>query len=76
MNLGKRCVFAAKCELFQGKVQVNDIPLPLFRNVFCHRGEKGWKNCARYLALNNENINNEKNGKQVGKKKTIGHRSN
>jgi len=47
MNLGSRCQFATECSLFQGKEKTK-IPLPLFRNVFCNRGMKGWKNCDRY----------------------------
>lgn len=47
MNLGSRCHFANECSLFQGKEKTK-IPLSIFRNVFCNRGMKGWKNCDKY----------------------------
>lgn len=56
MNLGTRCRFARDCDIFKGKVVVSDIPLPLYRNVFCNRGMKGWKNCDEY---NRRTENNE-----------------
>jgi hypothetical protein len=51
MNLGNRCQFASNCEIFQGKTIVSKTPLPVFRNVFCNRGMKGWKNCERFNEL-------------------------
>jgi hypothetical protein len=50
MYLGKRCRFADDCSIFKGDTRL-DIPLALHRNVFCNRGQKGWKNCERYAAL-------------------------
>ncbi|WP_340112335.1 hypothetical protein [Maribellus mangrovi] len=60
MNLGNRCQFAAECPIFQGEEETK-IELSLFRNVFCNRGYKGWKNCDRYLELTKQKENNEKN---------------
>ncbi len=51
MYLGNRCRFARECEIFQGKVKVSETPLPIFRNVFCNRGMKGWKNCEHFNKL-------------------------
>ncbi len=51
MNLGNRCHFAETCPLYKGEQKFNDVPLPIFRNVFCNRGLKGWKNCNRYNEL-------------------------
>ncbi len=48
MNLGTRCRFSNKCELFLGKKESSKTPLPVYRNVFCNRGIKGWKNCKEY----------------------------
>ncbi|RIJ47546.1 hypothetical protein D1614_13205 [Maribellus luteus] len=62
MNLGSRCRFARECDIFQGKVAVNT-PLPIYRNVFCNRGIKGWKNCEKYNELITENRITEKNFK-------------
>jgi len=56
MNLGSRCQFAEECSLFQGEEKTK-IPLPIFRNVFCNRGMKGWKNCDRYSDLSEEKGN-------------------
>lgn len=47
MNLGSRCHFANQCTLFKGEEKTK-IELSIFRNVFCNRGPKGWKNCERY----------------------------
>jgi len=46
--LGKRCPHVADCPVFQGKLEVENAPLMLVKNVFCNRGIKGWKNCVRY----------------------------
>lgn len=51
MNLGLRCGYAEECPVYQGKTEVNEMPLHLLRNVFCNRGQKGWKNCARFRLL-------------------------
>lgn len=50
MNLGSRCRFADECTLYQGEEEIK-IELSIFRNVFCNRGLKGWKNCDRYNEL-------------------------
>ncbi len=51
MFLGLRCRFAAECSVYSGETKVEKMPLHLLRNVFCNRGQKGWKNCSRYLLL-------------------------
>ena len=51
MSLRDRCKFAGECEIFQGKIKINETPLTVFRNVFCNRGMKGWKNCEKYNEL-------------------------
>ena len=60
MNLGNRCQFAKECPLFQGKEKTK-IELSLFRNVFCNRGYKGWKNCDRYVELTENKENDGRN---------------
>ncbi len=55
--LGNRCKFAEDCPRFSGEEKTVDTPLAVFRNVFCNRGMKGWKNCDRYNKLNEENTN-------------------
>lgn len=51
MNLGLRCGYAEECPVYQGDTEVKEMPLHLLRNVFCNRGQKGWKNCARFRLL-------------------------
>lgn len=51
MNLGSRCKFANECDVFKGKEIVSKTPLAIYRNVFCNRGIKGWKNCEKYNRL-------------------------
>jgi hypothetical protein len=60
MNLGNRCEFAPDCPLFQGEEETK-IELSLFRNVFCNRGYKGWKNCSRYVELTEKKKSEDKN---------------
>lgn len=59
MNLGNRCRFANDCEIFQGKTIIGQTSLPVFRNVFCNRGMKGWKNCERFSELT-DSVSKEK----------------
>jgi hypothetical protein len=59
MNLGMRCGYAEECPVYRGETEVKDISLHLLRNVFCNRGNKGWKNCSRYSLL--------EKGAEVGK---------
>ncbi len=55
--LGKLCPFAASCPVYQGQLILERISTSLIRNVFCNRGNMGWKNCARYiLAKDGEEI--------------------
>lgn len=42
------CMFTDKCPIYQGTEKMNDSPLFVIKNVFCHRGSKGWKNCERH----------------------------
>lgn len=52
--LGRRCKYADSCPVYEGKEIIKDIPLFLYRNVFCHRGIQGWENCEKYLILEGE----------------------
>ena len=42
------CQYAKECTVFQGIEKTNGAPLPIYKNVFCNRGFKGWKNCEQY----------------------------
>lgn len=49
--MGKKdfCIYADTCALYQGKEDKKGTDLLIYKNVFCHRGFKGWNNCKRYL---------------------------
>ncbi len=55
-NLGNRCQFAGECSVFNGEEKISETPLPIFRNVFCNRGMRGWKNCVRFNELDHSQI--------------------
>jgi hypothetical protein len=48
------CQFADKCPIFQGLEKPQNATLLVHRNVFCNRGQRGWKNCDRFLAYEKE----------------------
>jgi hypothetical protein len=50
-KLGKRCKYATTCPLFHGIGIPENMTQPLWRNVFCYRGIKGWTNCEKFKAL-------------------------
>lgn len=52
-NTGNRCRFAVECSIFKGEEKISKTPLMIYRNVFCNRGIKGWKNCVRFKELDN-----------------------
>jgi len=54
-NLGKRCRHAETCPLFHGVEIPEHMTLPVWRNVFCYRGSKGWVNCSRYHVIQEKN---------------------
>ena len=54
MELGRLCKYAQECPVYQDKVKDIGKPIFLIRNVFCNRGIKGWSNCARFNALEEE----------------------
>lgn len=60
MHLGKLCIYASDCPVYQKRTKVLGKPVFLVRNVFCNRGIKGWKNCKRYLALETGELITEK----------------
>lgn len=51
------CPYTKSCSIYQGKGDTGGVPLTIYRNVFCHRGIKGWSNCKDYN-------NNQKNSTQ------------
>ena len=46
--LGNTCKYARECPLFQGTDYKEELPHFLYKNVFCMRGYKGWKNCIKF----------------------------
>jgi hypothetical protein len=56
-NLGRLCPFAKACPVYHGNIKIENTSLFLVKNVFCNRGERGWKNCRRYqLTIAGEKI--------------------
>lgn len=53
-TLGKRCRYAETCPLFHGVGIPGNMTQTLYRNVFCYRGLKGWANCSKYKAFEEE----------------------
>jgi len=48
-NLGQKCEYTDDCTVFNSKEETNGTPVYIYRNVFCNRGYKGWKNCEQYI---------------------------
>ncbi len=57
-KLGKRCRFASECPVYKGEIRVDSMPKYLYRNVFCERGERGWKNCEHYVKYSESESSN------------------
>jgi len=58
MQLGKLCKYADSCPVYQNKIKNLGKPIYIIRNVFCNRGFKGWSNCERFNALEeNRSVN-------------------
>jgi hypothetical protein len=53
-NLGKRCRYTDTCPLFRGIGIPENMTRPIWRNVFCYRGIKGWANCSQFIAFEEE----------------------
>ncbi len=43
------CPYTKTCELYLGQITIENPPLLIYKNVFCHRGAKGWNNCKYYI---------------------------
>ncbi len=52
----KKCPYTKNCELYNGKKTIEKPPLLIYKNVFCHRGVKGWNNCKHYNEINNNQL--------------------
>lgn len=50
------CKYLKKCEVYQGEISTGEIPPTIYKNVFCHRGLKGWKNCKKYLDFKKQEL--------------------
>jgi hypothetical protein len=49
MGKNSFCEFTSTCPLYQEKEEKKGPDLVIYKNVFCHRGLDGWRNCQRYL---------------------------
>jgi hypothetical protein len=43
------CKYAKDCPVYLGKIYTSVAPLPIYKNVFCNRGFKGWNNCEQFM---------------------------
>ncbi len=43
------CKYIKICPIYQGKEETNVASLSIYKNVFCIRGMRGWKNCEQFL---------------------------
>lgn len=55
----KNCIHSNKCKVYQGETISDDNKLTIHKNVFCHRGYKGWRNCDYYLIFENTGRSSE-----------------
>lgn len=46
----KVCPYHEEWLIFKGKENMGNIPINLYKNVFCLRGLKGWANCEKYIS--------------------------
>lgn len=53
------CQHMKDCPIYQGKEETKGIPLTIYKNVFCHRGLKGWNNCEKFLEFKNQELLNK-----------------
>lgn len=53
------CQYIKTCPVYQGDKETNGTPLTLYKNVFCHRGIKGWNNCSQYIDYKKTSISIE-----------------
>ncbi len=59
MTKENKCKYAEQCNIYLGKTEVTGNKLTIYKNVFCHRGERGWQNCKEYLIKNNQGTNDK-----------------
>lgn len=43
------CQYRKTCPIYNGEKEINGDSLVIYKNVFCHRGFKGWNNCEQFL---------------------------
>ena len=50
------CKYQKECPVYQGTETISSTPLEVYKNVFCKRGIKGWKNCKKYEAYKHKEL--------------------
>ncbi len=53
------CKYTKKCPIYQGETLSNEHELTVYKNVFCQRGIRGWKNCKQFLIYENSKRSSE-----------------
>ena len=49
--MGRRCGFADKCHIYQGKVKLKQDNF-IVRNIYCNNGERWWRKCNVFDKFN------------------------
>lgn len=48
------CTHSNQCSLYHEKTDIKGKHLIIYKNVFCQRGIRGWKNCKIYFIFENQ----------------------
>ncbi len=48
------CIHKNECPIYQGNTISDNGKLTIYKNVFCNRGYRGWRNCKEYLIFENK----------------------
>lgn len=51
MQKSRTCKYANECLVYKGEIDTKVSSTTIIRNVFCNRGIKGWSNCKKFQAL-------------------------
>ena len=64
-NLGTTCKYTADCKFYQGIGIPDNMKRSIWRNVYCYRGSKGWRNCLQYKEFENQYLKNDRNENRI-----------
>ncbi len=55
------CKHKNDCPIYNGKTISDAKKVTIYKNVFCNRGFRGWKNCKQYLVYENQGYASNEN---------------